>query len=203
MEGDSAVKEQNMAMEKKPKTVSWKLLAAVFALLVLAVALLSGSFSQRQPHLPGHSTSSCGCQRSNDFHGVVEDCCCDYETVDSLNKEVLHPLLQELVKTPFFRYYKVKLWCDCPFWPDDGMCQLRDCSVCECPEDEFPAALRSSEHASCQEGRPEGAVDRTVDSKAFQGWTDTDNPWTIDDETESGDMTYVNLILNPEKYTGQ
>lgn len=38
---------------------------------------------------------------------VVEDCCCDYETVDHLNEEVLDPLLQELVKTPFFRYFKV------------------------------------------------------------------------------------------------
>jgi hypothetical protein len=197
MEGDSAVKVA-MAEQKR----SWKGLAVALALLVLVLALLFGSLLQQQQHLPGHSTSSCGCQRSQGFHGVVEDCCCDYETVDSLNKEVLHPLLQELVKTPFFRYYKVKLWCDCPFWPDDGMCQLRDCSVCECPEDEFPAAFRSSEHASCQEGRPEGTVDRTVDAKAFQGWTDTDNPWTIDDETVSGDMTYVNLLLNPEKYTG-
>ena len=38
---------------------------------------------------------------------MVEDCCCDYETVDRLNEEVLHPSLQELVKTPFFRYFKV------------------------------------------------------------------------------------------------
>lgn len=37
----------------------------------------------------------------------MEDCCCDYETVDSVNAEVLHPLLQEIVKTPFFRYFKV------------------------------------------------------------------------------------------------
>lgn len=39
--------------------------------------------------------------------GIVEDCCCDYETVDHLNELVLDPLLQELVKTPFFRYFKV------------------------------------------------------------------------------------------------
>lgn len=39
---------------------------------------------------------------------MVEDCCCDYETVDSINEEVLHPILQELVATPFFRYFKVK-----------------------------------------------------------------------------------------------
>ena len=41
------------------------------------------------------------------YSGLVEDCCCDYKTVDHLNLEVLHPLLRELVKTPFFRYFKV------------------------------------------------------------------------------------------------
>ncbi|KAG0576259.1 hypothetical protein KC19_5G067400 [Ceratodon purpureus] len=218
-DGGEAVRKGTMAEEERVGSVvevrvkgkgrrGWRL-AMVFGLLVVAMAVFLGSFSgsvvevsRTGSHLPGHSTSSCGCQRTQGFEGMVEDCCCDYGTVDLLNKEVLHPVLQELVKTPFFRYYKVKLWCDCPFWPDDGMCQLRDCSVCECPESEFPAMFRSSDDASCQEGRPEGAVDRTVDAMAFQGWTDTDNPWTIDDETESGDLTYVNLLLNPEKYTG-
>ena len=41
------------------------------------------------------------------YTGIVEDCCCDYETVDTINEEVLHPILQELVKLPFFRYFKV------------------------------------------------------------------------------------------------
>uniref|UniRef100_A0A7I4DWF4 Endoplasmic reticulum oxidoreductin 1 n=1 Tax=Physcomitrium patens TaxID=3218 RepID=A0A7I4DWF4_PHYPA len=172
-------------------------LSCVYCLLVLSVAVAVRFFSQPlpfqvlQPQIARHSSDSCECERNQQFQGVVKDCCCDYGTVDLLNKEVLHPLLQELVRTPFFRYYKVKLWCDCEFWPNDGMCQLRDCSVCECPESEFPAAFRSSGHASCQEGTPEGAVDRTVDAKAFQGWTDSDNPWTVDDETESEDMTLI------------
>ncbi|KFK36799.1 hypothetical protein AALP_AA4G173000 [Arabis alpina] len=103
---------------------------------------------------------------------MVEDCCCDYETVNQLNNEVLHPLLLDLVKTPFYRYFKVKLWCDCPFWPDDGMCRLRDCSVCECPESEFPEPFKkplSQYNPVCQEGKPQDAVDRTVDTRAFMG----------------------------------
>lgn len=46
-------------------------------------------------------------QDSHKYSGIVEDCCCDYETVDSINGAVLNPLLQELVTTPFFRYFKV------------------------------------------------------------------------------------------------
>lgn len=152
----------------------------------------------------------CPCARdANEYRGLVEDCCCEYETVDHLNEEVLHPLLQDLVKTPFFRYFKVKLWCDCPFWPDDGMCRLRDCSVCECPENEFPESFKHpsnpilpSDDLMCQEGKPEAAVDRTLDRNAFRGWSETDNPWTNDDETDNAEMTYVNLQLNPERYTG-
>ncbi|XP_058069780.1 endoplasmic reticulum oxidoreductin-1-like [Magnolia sinica] len=155
----------------------------------------------------GLSNKSCRCTDSRKYTGIVEDCCCDYETVDTLNEEVLHPVLQELVTTPFFRYFKVKLWCDCPFWLDDGMCRLRDCSVCECPESEFPEPFRkppglSSDDLMCQEGKPEATVDRTVDIKAFRGWIEIDNPWTHDDETDNDEMTYVNLQLNPERYTG-
>ncbi|BBH01552.1 endoplasmic reticulum oxidoreductins 1 [Prunus dulcis] len=54
----------------------------------------------------------------------------------------------------------------------------------------------------CQEGKQQGTVDHTLDNRAFRGWVETDNPWTNDDETDNGEMTYVNLLLNPERYTG-
>ncbi|OAE34701.1 hypothetical protein AXG93_3205s1090 [Marchantia polymorpha subsp. ruderalis] len=148
----------------------------------------------------------CPCQQLRNLTGVVEDCCCEYETVYSLNHKVLHKLLQDIVKQPFFRYFKVKLWCDCPFWPEDGMCRLRDCSVCECPDGEFPDTHKNGhlgfDDPSCQEGKAVAAVDRTLDSRAFKGWTETDNPWTHDDERDNEDITYVNLLLNPERFTG-
>ncbi|XP_065878064.1 endoplasmic reticulum oxidoreductin-1-like [Euphorbia lathyris] len=179
----------------------------IVAVIVLIFSLITASITTPNISLFGPSKDSCSCPKK--FSGLVEDCCCDYETVDRLNQEVLHPSLQELVKTSFFRYFKVKLWCDCPFWLDDGMCRLRDCSVCECPENEFPESFRiplrrglSSDDLLCQEGKPEAAVDRTLDSKAFRGWTEIDNPWTNDDETDNAEMTYVNLQLNPERFTG-
>ncbi|KAK8580523.1 hypothetical protein V6N13_143604 [Hibiscus sabdariffa] len=190
--------------------MKWRWVIGAFTTILIAIALAARS----TPMIPfkfGHiiSKSSCHCPQEHRYSGIVEDCCCDYETVDHLNEEVLHPLLQELVKTPFFRYFKVKLWCNCPFWPDDGMCRLRDCSVCECPESEFPESFKKPYHhglpsddLNCQEGKPEATVDRTLDSKAFRGWPETDNPWTYDDETDNSEMTYVNLQLNPERYTG-
>ncbi|KAK6154226.1 hypothetical protein DH2020_008474 [Rehmannia glutinosa] len=174
--------KKNRKKSKQEKRGKWKW-AALGAVLVLVVAIAITSKNQK----------SCQCsQDSRKYTGIVEDCCCDYETVDSLNGAVLHPLLQDLVRTPFFRYFKVKLWCDCPFWPDDGMCKLRDCSVCECPENEFPELFKkpiqrglSFDDLKCQEGKPQAAVDRTLDSKAFRGWVEVDNPWTQDDETDN------------------
>ncbi|KAL6543341.1 Endoplasmic reticulum oxidoreductin-1 [Orobanche hederae] len=193
-------KIRNKSIEEKRGTRKW---AKIGAVLVLVVAIVITS-----KH--AHNQKSCPCsQDSRKYTGIVEDCCCDYETVDSLNGAVLHPLLQELVRTPFFRYFKAKLWCDCPFWPDDGMCKLRDCSVCECPENEFPELFKKpvqhglgSDDLICQEGKPQAAVDRTLDSKAFRGWIEVDNPWTHEDETDNSELTYVNLQLNPERYTG-
>ncbi|KAK9074129.1 hypothetical protein SSX86_006726 [Deinandra increscens subsp. villosa] len=193
--------------EKKEKKRSriwrWTVVGALIAVL-LAASLSPWRHSRKFSFI----RSPCLCSEgSHKYTGIVEDCCCDYETVDSVNGAVLYPLLQELVTTPFFRYFKVKLWCDCPFWPDDGMCKLRDCSVCECPENEFPEPFKMphglpKEDLVCQEGKPEAAVDRTLDAKAFRGWAVVDNPWTSDDETDNGEMTYVNLQLNPERYTG-
>ena len=86
------------------------------------------------------------------------------------------------------------------------MCRLRDCSVCECPENEFPESFKKPKRLSlndlvCQEGKPEAAVDRTLDSKAFTGWPEIDNPWTNDDETDDGALlclstsSSVNIFL--------
>ncbi|GER29127.1 endoplasmic oxidoreductin 1 family protein, partial [Striga asiatica] len=213
--------KDNWKKSKEGKKWKWAKLGAVLV-VVVAIAMTS-RHAQNQ--------KSCSCSQdfvlgdsdtlfavhfvylfsddSRKYTGIVEDCCCDYETVDSLNGAVLYPLLQDLVKTPFFRYFKVKLWCDCPFWPDDGMCKLRDCSVCECPENEFPELFKKpmprvlgSNDLICQKGKPQATVDRTLDSKVFRGWIEVDNPWTHEDETDNSEMTYVNLLLNPERYTG-
>lgn len=179
-----------------------------WATAALIAVLLATAVTTRRDFFFQNSKKACELAYSDKYTGIVEDCSCGYETVDSLNEELLHPILQELVTTPFFRYFKAKLWCDCPFWPDDGMCRLRDCSVCECPDSEFPELFKmpfaglSTDDLICQEGKPEAVVDRTLDSKAFRGWVVIDNPWTNDDETDNDEMTYVNLLLNPERYTG-
>lgn len=69
------------------------------------------------------------------------------------------------------------------------MCRLRDCSVCECPDSEFPQQFKKRkpyDDPLCQEGKPQATVDRTIDSRSFRGWIELDNPWTYDDESNDG-----------------
>ena len=61
-----------------------------------------------------------------------------YATVDRLNADVLLPMLSNLTSQPFFRYFRVNLRSECPFWRENAMCFRRDCSVCECEESEVP-----------------------------------------------------------------
>ena len=108
------------------------------------------------------------------------------------------------------------------------MCALPDCSVCECPADEVPLSWRTpppvaaaaapapAAEADCAAGGAattaeelvnarEGVVNHTLDVGAdFRAARAQDNPWTADDEAEAAGATlsYVNLALNPERYTG-
>ncbi|KAJ8424326.1 hypothetical protein Cgig2_003521 [Carnegiea gigantea] len=80
-----------------------------WGLIVASIAVLLAMNTEIGLH---HKPNRCN-KDSCKFTGMVEDCCCDYETVNSLNSEVLHPLLQELVTTPFFRYFKAAAY---PGW---------------------------------------------------------------------------------------
>lgn len=149
---------------------------------------------------PSHWEQKAACQ----LEGVVPHCCCSYAAVERMNLNSMRSILQELVKTPFFRYFKTDLMCECPFWPDDGMCSLKDCSVCECEPDEVPKTFQAVE--SCDDVEKESNVDRAIraDIKEklleVKDWKGYRNPWMP--EENGFEYTYVNLLRNPERYTG-
>ncbi|KAF3959390.1 hypothetical protein CMV_015785, partial [Castanea mollissima] len=76
---------------------------------------------------------------------IVGDCCCNHETVDCLNEEVLRCIhrSKSLLKPHSSSISSSS-------WPDDGMCCLRDCSVCDCAESEFPESFKRPIMASQQ-----------------------------------------------------
>eukprot|EP00798_Chlamydomonas_sp_ICE-L_P019347 gene19347-25995_t len=79
------------------------------------------------------------------LEGNVTGCGCDYASVEYVIHQELQPVLRKLVQMPFFAHYKVNLYCDCEFWPDESMCFQEDCCVKECEEKEIPETWRKAE----------------------------------------------------------
>jgi ERO1-like protein alpha len=89
----------------------------------------------------------------------------------------------------------LNLWRECSFFPDDGQCSSRSCAIDECEEQEFLNVCHG--HAS-------GNIDSSLDGHNFQKWLEDGDPWTNDaDVMNVGEnMNYVDLMKNPERFTG-
>ncbi|KAM9860973.1 ERO1-like protein alpha [Aulostomus maculatus] len=158
--------------------------------------------------------SSCFCQ----VRGDLEDCACDVETIDGFNDR-LFPELQTLLESDYFKFYKVNLNKPCPFWTGTSHCGVRDCAVKPCSPNEVPEGLRSSFHDKysaeaneqldkCERAEHLGAVDVSLSDETrefLQAWSKHDDEaerFCVLDDEESPDSQYVDLLLNPERFTG-
>ena len=75
--------------------------------------------------------------------GLIQDACCDFETIESVNRE-LHAQLEDLVLQEYFRYWRVDLFRECPFWQDsDAFCGNQACAVQELSEENIPEHWRT------------------------------------------------------------
>uniref|UniRef100_A0A3P9MEJ4 Endoplasmic reticulum oxidoreductase beta n=1 Tax=Oryzias latipes TaxID=8090 RepID=A0A3P9MEJ4_ORYLA len=153
--------------------------------------------------------------------GVLDDCFCDVESIDVFNNFKIYPQIKKLTERDYFRYYRVNLKRPCPFWPDDGHCSIKDCQVEPCPESKVPDGIKSGNYnkysqapstmvdmQECEQAKELGAINSTLSNQskeAFADWTRHDDAQDhfceLDDET-SPDAEYVDLLLNPERYTG-
>ncbi|KAM6942950.1 ERO1-like protein alpha isoform 2-T2 [Xenentodon cancila] len=163
----------------------------------------------------GSAHGRCFCQVT----GHLDDCTCDVETIDGFNNDQLFPKLQTLLESDYFRFYKVNLNKPCPFWTADSHCGLRDCAVKPCSPNEVPEGIRSSSHDKyskeaneqldeCEQSKHLGAVDVSLSDEtraALRNWSQHDDEaerFCVVDDEESPDSQYVDLLLNPERFTG-
>ncbi|KAG0253448.1 hypothetical protein DFQ27_007415 [Actinomortierella ambigua] len=130
--------------------------------------------------------------------GVIGDSCgCDYETVDRLNVDFATQL-QQLVKTPFFRYFKVNLYRDCPFWEGGGLCMNRDCSVETMDEQDVPEKWKSSTLGKVSMAPNPLLGGRLAPPKRLL----KDQDFCIIESPSDDEAVYVDLGENPERFTG-
>lgn len=66
--------------------------------------------------------------------GYIDDCTCNVDTVDYFNNMKIYPRIQSLLVRDYFRFYKVNLNQNCPFWADDSKCAIRYCHVLPCQD---------------------------------------------------------------------
>ncbi|PWN87035.1 endoplasmic reticulum oxidoreductin 1, partial [Acaromyces ingoldii] len=151
--------------------------------------------------------------------GQISDAHCDYETVESvLNSPNFFDTLDQLRKAPYFRYYKVDLYRDCPFWVENGLCMSKDCTVQKTDETEIPQEYRSA-HLSLLSTTPDEEVHGgggSMSSSLHAAdpshlMTDADASTCTcaetdfchwEDEEWSPESQWVNLLENPERFTG-
>ncbi|XP_034049067.1 ERO1-like protein alpha [Thalassophryne amazonica] len=165
--------------------------------------------------LPESGHSACFCQLTGD----LDDCTCDVETINEFNNGLLYPELQTLLESDYFRFYKVNLNKPCPFWTASSHCGLRDCAVEPCSANEVPEGIRSSSNNKysaeanepldeCEKAEQLGAVDVSLSDEtkeALLQWNEHDDEaerFCVFEDEDSPDSQYVDLLINPERYTG-
>ncbi|EKM80705.1 hypothetical protein AGABI1DRAFT_112451 [Agaricus bisporus var. burnettii JB137-S8] len=124
--------------------------------------------------------------------GPIETTLCDYETVESMNDNLLSNL-SDLVRMPFFRYFQVDLYRQCPFWVDHGSCANEGCAITTVDESDIPEKWRA---AALSKVDPD-----SIDTRhELPGCYYRDSDYCFLDDNTEGD--YYDLQLVPERYTG-
>lgn len=188
-----------------------------YLLMVACVSSCQGQWFGVSPKGDTAAGERCFCQ----LKGVIDDCSCSVETLDSFNNLKVYPRLNSLLSYNFFRYWKVNLNKQCPFWEDDGRCAIRYCSVQTCTD--VPAGikgtvsrvdyskskkLKDQTSDDCSGENDLGYLNTTLSKESLDGferWAAHDSAGDsfceLEDESSS-DSEYVDLLLNPERYTG-
>ncbi|XP_012264787.1 ero1-like protein [Athalia rosae] len=161
--------------------------------------------------------------------GSIDDCSCSVDTVDHFNNVKIYPRLRSLLVKDYFRFYKVNLKQECPFWSDDSRCAIRYCHVQPCQDEDIPPGLKGdvSRHTLYDKNPADkykatrqgdncgsdyrdhnedlGYLNTTISVKnyeEFQMWQRHDDAVDNFCVSETSPGEYVDLLPNPERYTG-
>ncbi|KAG8834481.1 hypothetical protein FRC17_008537 [Serendipita sp. 399] len=125
--------------------------------------------------------------------GPIETTSCNYETVESVNDD-LFDLLHQIVGTPFFRYYKVDLYKECPFWDNGDKCSSIDCVIQAVEESKIPEKWRTATLGKVE--MPSLTLKHSLPGCYYR-----DSDYCYQDDLSSGGE-FVDLLENPERFTG-
>ncbi|CAH8456741.1 unnamed protein product [Schistosoma turkestanicum] len=156
--------------------------------------------------------------------GVVDDINADIQRITDFNNLKVLPRIKNILQKDFFHYFEVNLERGCPFFEDDKRCSSSACRVKDCPAEEIPLGLREdslgssvhhkyskeaniypAEEIDCGLGKLDSSLSEERKT-IIANWTRHDNEDELTfcepDDDSSGKMIYVDLLKNPECYTG-
>ena len=114
------------------------------------------------------------------------------------NNKKLCESLQKLKKTLFFKIFKINLDPECSVFHQEMICKDTSCQICECSNGEVPRVWKQPT------GIGEDIV-TTIDDP-FTKWVEKFNvdtkQWLLKEDIDPKDGAYINLLKNPEGYTG-
>lgn len=193
----------------------------ILTFIVINSSLINGQFSfPSKKSVATGIADRCFCE----LKGIVDDCECSVDFVDQFNNNRIYPRLASLLSKKYFRFYKVNLKKPCPFWPDDGGCASRACAVESCTEEPIPVEIRQNKNKTMfgpvNNPKLVSIEDTCTDSTEELGYLNTTLTkemtadlarWKLYDEhqnsfcdfdDEDQESVFVDLLLNPERYTG-
>ena len=114
------------------------------------------------------------------------------------NNQKLCDSLQKLRQTLFFKIFKINLEPECSIFHQEMICRDTACQICECSNNEVPRVWKQPK------GIDENIVTQIDDP--FNKWVEKFNidskQWLLKEDIDPKDGTYINLLKNPEGYTG-
>ena len=118
-------------------------------------------------------------------------------SVMKYNKNITK-ILDKLKKTLFFKIFKLNLEPECTIFQQQNICKDESCQICQCEEGEVPKIWK-------QESNANELINTKID-EPFKKWVDkfsvSTKEWLIEEDIDSKEGTYINLLKNPEGYTG-
>ena len=115
-----------------------------------------------------------------------------------INNQNLCDSLQKLRETLFFRIFKINLEPECSIFHQEMICRDTACQICECSNNEVPRIWKQPS------GIDENIVTQMDDpfTKLVEKYNFDSKQWLLKEDIDPKDGTYINLLKNPEGYTG-
>ena len=171
--------------------MSRQLTIIIYTVLIIIICKnlfkkLSNSLNQYEKSLPLNYTKPDSKILKYDISKIIKE-----------NEKISKNLIS-LTKTLFFKIFKLNLDPVCTIFQQEMICKSSQCQICECDENEVPKIWTQPTH--------HGEFLNTKIEDPFNKWIDkytiNTKQWLLEEDVDSKNGSYINLLKNPEGYTG-